>query len=182
MTTTKNPPPQGPHPQESMGIDPYEKNWIKFSVALLLVFATAVTVSGFALGYQLPGDEGRVDPRTILNEGPFSTPGLREIGENKFEAYIVARQYLFDPGTITIPAGASIDLYITTPDVQHGFKVTDTNINMQIVPGQVSKLSFTFDRVGEYPIICHEFCGEGHAAMFGTIEVVPPTEFEGVAP
>jgi cytochrome c oxidase subunit II len=176
MTTTENPQP------ESMGIDPYEKNWIKFSITLLVLFATAITVAGFALGYQVPGDEGRVDPNTILTEGPFATPGLREIGENKFEAYIVARQFLYDPNTITVPAGATVDLYITSPDVQHGFKITDTNINMQVVPGQVSKLTYTFDQVGQYPIICHEFCGAGHAAMFGTVEVVPATEFEGVAP
>jgi cytochrome c oxidase subunit 2 len=177
MTATESPPPG-----ESMGIDPYERNWLKFSAALLAVFAIAVTVAGFAMGYQLPGDEGRVDPNTILTEGPFSTPGLREIGENRFEAYIVARQFLFDPNTITVPAGATVDMYITSPDVQHGFKITDTNVNMQVVPGQVSRLSFTFDRVGAYPVICHEFCGSGHAAMFATVEVVPPSEFEGVAP
>jgi cytochrome c oxidase subunit 2 len=63
---------------------------------------------------------------------------------------------------------------VTSTDVQHGFKIQDTNVNMQIVPGQVSKLTFTFDEVGEYPYICTEFCGLGHAAMFGTVMVVQP--------
>jgi cytochrome c oxidase subunit 2 len=43
----------------------------------------------------------------------------------------------------------------------------------------VSKLTYTFDRIGEYPYICTEYCGIGHAAMFGTIKVVPAGEFEG---
>jgi cytochrome c oxidase subunit 2 len=58
--------------------------------------------------------------------------------------------------------------------VQHGFKIQDTNINMQIVPGQVSKLTYTFDRVGEFPYICTEYCGLGHAAMYGVVNVVQP--------
>jgi len=171
MTATDN--------QETMGIDPYEKNWIRFAVTLLVVFMAAVTVAGFALGYQVPNKEARVDPTEIVNEGPFATPGVRQIGDNQFEAYIVARQFVFDPNTITLPAGATIDIYVTSPDLQHGFKITDTNVNMQIVPGQVSKLTYTFDQVGEYPVICHEYCGLGHAAMAGTVLVVAPGEFEG---
>ncbi len=165
--------------KESMGIDPYEKNWMRFSIALLVVFIAAVTIAGFALGIQVPAEEGRVDPQTITQTGPFSTPGVRQISEGEFEAYVVARTFSFDPAEITLPQGASITLYVTAQDVQHGFKITDTNVNMQIVPGQVSKLAYTFDRIGEYPYICTEYCGIGHAAMFGTIKVVPANEFEG---
>jgi cytochrome c oxidase subunit 2 len=178
MTTTENPPPP---PTNSMGIDPYERNWIVVGVGILVLFMAGITIAGFALGYQLPGPEGRVDPQTVLSEGPFAEPGVRQISDDRFEAYVVARQFLYDPNVIEIPAGATIDIFVTSPDVQHGFKVTDTNINMQIVPGQISKLSFTFDEVGEYPIICHEYCGLGHAAMFGTVRVVPPTDFEGAS-
>jgi cytochrome c oxidase subunit 2 len=165
MTATETPPP------ESMGIDPYEKNWMRLSIVLLVLFFAAITVAGFALGFQLPGVEQRVDPRTVTQEGPFATPGVREIGPNEYEAYIVARQFLFEPNLIELPVGAKLTMYVTSADVQHGFKITDTNINMQIVPGQVSRLTYKFDRAGEYPIICHEFCGIGHAAMFATVKV-----------
>ena len=47
---------------------------------------------------------------------------------------------------------------------------------MQVVPGQVSKMTFTFDTVGEFPYICHEYCGRGHAAMAGVVKVVPETQ------
>jgi cytochrome c oxidase subunit 2 len=165
--------------KESMGIDPYERNWIRFSVALLVVFIAAVTIAGFALGIQVPDRENRVDPQTITQSGPFSTPGVRQISEGRFEAYVVSRIFSFDPAEIVLPQGAQITLYVTAQDVQHGFKITDTNVNMQVVPGQVSKLTYTFDRIGEYPYICTEYCGIGHAAMFGTIKVVPAGEFEG---
>jgi cytochrome c oxidase subunit 2 len=173
MTTTETPQP------ESMGIDPYEKNWMRFAIVLLVLFFAAITVAGFALGFQLPGVEQRVDPRTVTESGPFATPGVEQIGSNEYRAYVVAKQFLFDPNVIELPVGAKLTMYVTSADVQHGFKITDTNINMQIVPGQVSTLTYTFDRAGEYPIICHEFCGIGHAAMFATIKVGTPAGGNG---
>ena len=161
-----------------MGIDPWEKNWIKISVALLLGFAIAVTVAGFAAGFQLPGDEGRVDPRTVTEDGPFADPGLRELGDGTFEAYVVSQVWSFSPAELVVPVGAEVDIFVTSVDLQHGFKITDTNVNMQVVPGQVSRLSFTFDEVGEFPYICHEYCGSGHAAMFGTVRVVSEADYE----
>ena len=63
--------------------------------------------------------------------------------------------------------------YVTSKDVQHGFQIEGTNVNMQIVPGQVSMLSHRFDKPGEYLWVCHEYCGTGHAAMYGKVIVTP---------
>ena len=91
---------------------------------------------------------------------------------------MIAQTWAFTPREITIPVGAKVEIHVTSPDLQHGFKITDTNVNMQIVPGQVSTMSYTFEEVGEFPYICHEYCGSGHAAMFGVVNVVPASEFE----
>jgi cytochrome c oxidase subunit 2 len=130
------------------------------------------------MGFQVPGEEARVDPATITESGPFANPGVRQIAPSEFEVYVVSRTFNFDPAEIVVPQGATVTIYVTSQDVQHGFKITDTNVNMQVVPGQVSKLTYTFDRVGEFPYICHEYCGIGHAAMFGRVRVVPQNEFE----
>lgn len=164
-----------------MGIDPWERNWIRFSVLLLVAFAALVTIAGFTAGFQLPGPESEVDPATITSEGPWADPGVREIADGRFEAYVIAQTWSFAPREIILPVGAEIDIYVTSPDLQHGFKITDTNVNMQIVPGQVSKLSFTFDEVGEYPYICTEYCGQAHAAMFGTVKVLSEADYEAQA-
>lgn len=164
-----------------MGIDPWERNWMKLSATLLVAFAALITIAGFSVGFQLPGDDGQVDPRTVLTEAPWSEPGVRELGDGRFEAYVIAQAWSFAPREIVLPVGAEIDIYVTSPDLQHGFKVTDTNINMQVVPGQVSRLSFTFDEVGEFPYICHEYCGQGHAAMFGTITVLSEADYAAQA-
>lgn len=164
----------------SMGIDPWEKNWMRISIALLVIFAIAVTIAGWSAGFQLPGPESEVDPRTITEEGPFAEPGLHEIGDGKFEAYVMSQVWSFTPREIVLPVGAEVDIYVTSSDLQHGFKITDTNVNMQIVPGQVSKLSFTFDDIGEFPYICTEYCGSGHAAMYGTVKVVSEEDFDAM--
>jgi cytochrome c oxidase subunit 2 len=171
--------PEGPADEKlTMGIDPWEKNWMRVSAALLIVFAAVITITGFAAGFQLPGDESQVDPRTILTDGPWAEPGLREIGEGRYEAYVLSQVWSFNPNRMVVPVGAEVDIYVASADLQHGFKITDTNVNMQIVPGQVSKLTYTFDEVGEFPYICTEYCGTGHAAMYGTVEVVSEADFE----
>jgi cytochrome c oxidase subunit 2 len=104
---------------------------------------------------------------------PFSEPGLRELAPGKYEAYILSRTFLYQPREITVPVGSTVTFYVTSADVQHGFAVEGTNVNMQIVPGQVSKLTTRFDRPGEYNYICHEYCGAGHAAMYGKVIVTP---------
>ena len=156
----------------TMGIDPFEKNWMRLSAVLLVVFFATVSVAGFAMGFQVTGEDEEVDPRTVLDAPPWSEPGLRQIGDKEYEAFVVAQTWNFVPRELEIPVGSTVTIYVTSPDLQHGFKVTDTNINTMVVPGQVSKLTYTFDEVGEFPYICHEYCGSGHAAMYGVVNVV----------
>ncbi len=157
--------------KETMGIDPYERNWMLFSIGLIIVFFALVTIAGFALGIQVPGPDSRVDPQTFADSAPWGEP-VREIGDGEYEVYVVSRTFFYEPREIVIPVDSRVTIYVSSPDVQHGFKISDTNVNMQIVPGQVSKLSYTFDRVGEFPYICTEYCGLGHAAMSGIVKVV----------
>ncbi|MEN8040711.1 MAG: cytochrome c oxidase subunit II, partial [Actinomycetota bacterium] len=164
--------PEPAHEEPTLHIDPYERNWIRVAIATLAIFMVAVTVAGFALGIQVPTDEGRIDPNTLDQTPPWSEPGLRTIVEGEeYEAYIIATRYQFDPREIRVPVGAKVTFYVTSNDVQHAFKISDTNINMMVIPGQISKLSATFSEPGTYDYICFEYCGLGHAIMFGQLIV-----------
>lgn len=164
MTTSQS-------PQPSLQIDRYERGWMIAAIALLATFALAVTVAGAAMGIQLPAPELRVNPQTVAMEGPFAQPGVRELAPGRYEAYIMAQTWVFIPREIKVPKGSEITLYVTSRDVQHGFKLEGTNINMMVIPGQVSRLTFRAQKPGTYNFICHEYCGLGHAAMFGTLVV-----------
>lgn len=155
-------------------VDPTEKAWIRAAIAVLVVFAISVTIAGFMLGIQVPTEEQRVNPQTIQDSLPWSEPGVRPVVEGeKYDVYIVAKRFFYEPNTVEVPAGAEVTFYVTSTDVQHGFKIQDTNVNFMAVPGEVSKLTTVFDEPGNYDYICTEYCGLGHAVMFGSVVVTP---------
>lgn len=165
----------------TMGVDPIERNWMRVSIALLVGFAAVVTIAGFTMGFQVPGADQEVDPTKLLASAPWNEPGLRKIGDNEYEAFVVAQAWNFAPRELVVPVGATVTIYVSSPDLQHGFKITDTNVNMMVVPGQVSTLSHTFDEIGEFNYICTEYCGTGHAQMYGTVKVVAQLPDEATA-
>lgn len=153
----------------------YEKWWIALTVIMLVAFTAAIGLSAFVTGIQVPAPEARVDPKTVAQTPPFDNPGLRELAPGKYEAYIVAQAspWKFYPSEIRVPLGATVTFFVVSVDVQHGFRVQDTNVNMMVLPGQVSKLTATFDKAGEFPYVCSEYCGVGHQNMFGKVIVEP---------
>lgn len=166
-----------------MHIDRSEKIYIILSAVLLGVFGLAVAVSSFAYGIQVPVDEQLITLAAIDDpaQSPFGLPveeRVRERAPGEYDVYIVSQTWKFSPGStfygeppIRVPVGAKVTFYVTSKDIQHGFRVQGTNVNMMVLPGQVSKLSATFNTPGTYQIICHEYCGAAHQTMFGEIIV-----------
>jgi cytochrome c oxidase subunit 2 len=159
--------------RSQLHLDVYEKRWLLLSAGLLVLFVIAISLSSFAYGIQVPSPEMRVNPNTVAQEGPWAQPGLRELAPGKYEAYMLAQTWAFLPNTITVKAGSRVTFYLTSKDVQHGFQLEGTNVNLMVLPGQVSKLTATFKTPGEYRFICHEYCGVGHHVMFGKVVVEP---------
>lgn len=162
---------------ETLHVDRYESVWMRLSLVVLVVFFITITVSAFSTGFQLPGVYQRIDPATLLDaDSPFASPELRELSPGNYEVYIRAQIWLFTPGEIRIPAGSRVRFYVTSMDVQHGIKILKTNVNMMVLPGQVSTLSATFNEPGTYHFVCHEYCGAAHHTMYGQIIVEAPSE------
>lgn len=166
-----------------MHIDRSEKYFIIVTLVLLVIFAAVVLISGFAFSIQVPTLVDQVDPRTVDTDpnSPWSLPAeerVQELAPNKYRVYVLAQVWKFSPGStfygedpITVPAGSEVTFVATSKDIQHGFKLEGTNINMMVLPGQISQLTATFDEPGEYNIICHEYCGINHHTMFATLIV-----------
>ncbi|MBI5053885.1 MAG: cytochrome c oxidase subunit II, partial [Chloroflexi bacterium] len=91
----------------------------------------------------------------------------------KYVAYVRAQAspWKFFPEKIEVPLNSTVTFYVTSGDVQHGFRIDGTNINVMILPGQVSKMTAKFNKAGEFPFVCHEYCGVGHQNMFGKVIV-----------
>ncbi len=153
-----------------MHVHRYERAWGYFSIGLVFVFFLAILTAALAGGIQVPSPVGQVNPAD-LSQTDFAKPGLRELSPGHYEAYLVAQAWTWNPSEIHIPAGSELTIYVTSGDVQHGFKVEGTNINAMVVPGQVTKVERTFETPGEYLIVCHEYCGSNHHLMSGKIVV-----------
>jgi cytochrome c oxidase subunit 2 len=141
------------------------------STLMLMVFLIAIATSVFAAGIQLPDRIGKVDPRTVAQTPPFNEPGVRELAPGQYEVYMLAQIWSFTPREIRVPAGSTVTLYATSKDVIHGFLLEGTDINIMLIPGQVSQATFRLEKPGEYRFICHEYCGIGHQGMTGKIIV-----------
>ncbi|WP_314003687.1 cytochrome c oxidase subunit II [uncultured Paenibacillus sp.] len=150
-----------------MHIHKLEKIWLAIGIAMLVVFLTVLGVSAFAQGMQPPsGKQQAIDPAKAAETPPFDKPGLRQIGDNRYEAVMLGFAFGFEPRQpMEVPAGATVDFVVTATDVVHGFAIPRTNVNMMVVPGEVSRVTHTFDKPGEYLILCNEYCGIGHEYM-----------------
>jgi cytochrome c oxidase subunit II len=149
----------------------FELAWILPSVAIPIAILVAVVLTAFAVGIRVPGVAGRIDPQAIAVTAPFDEPGVRELAPGRYEVAVIAQVFMFTPGEIRVPAGSEVTFELTSRDVIHGFKIERTPINVMVVPGQISRVTTTFDTPGEYLIVCHEYCGGGHHVMFGKVIV-----------
>jgi cytochrome c oxidase subunit II len=158
-----------------MEINSYERVWMGISVTTILVMLILVTLAGFGLGVQMPGAAGMVDARTVAKTAPFDQPGLTETGPGKYQVIMLAQAlpWSFNPKEITVPVGSEVTFKVTSKDVTHGLLVENTNINVMVVPGQVTEFTVRFSKAGTYQYLCHEYCGVGHQTMAGQIIVAP---------
>lgn len=163
-----------------MEIHRFEKVWVACALLLIVGFIGTITYGAVGAGVAMVSDEGGTVDAQNLQDTEFADPGVRQVGEDQYEVYVVAQQFIFRPGTsedIVLPANSEVTFYLTSADVIHGFNIVGTNVNSMAIPGQVAKLTVQFDEPKEYGIVCHEYCGAAHHEMAGVIRVVPESEF-----
>ncbi|MFB6466068.1 cytochrome c oxidase subunit II [Cytobacillus sp. Hz8] len=157
-----------------MHMHKFEKIWLIFGIGALLVFLTVLGVSAFYLGNQPPSCLKTIDSEKVDTTAPFNKPGLHKVEgkEWDYELVFTAQAFAYNPGNVQIPKGAKVKIIATSKDVMHGFEVAGTDINMMLEPGYISEHVATFNKTGEFLILCNEYCGSGHHMMTSKIEVV----------
>lgn len=154
-----------------MHIHRLEKIWLIFGTSMLIVFLVVLGVSTFAMGMAPPSHSHSIDSQKVMETPPFDEPRVEKVGDKEYEAVMIAYAFGYDPGVIEVEAGSTIHFTATSLDVVHGFQIPRTNVNMMIVPGEISHMSYTFDEPGEFLILCNEYCGVAHEMMKATIVV-----------
>ncbi len=80
--------------------------------------------------------------------------------------------------TLALPVNEDVVLELEALDVLHSFWVPEFGQKQDAVPGEVTKLAITPNRVGEYKIICTELCGLGHALMRDRVVVLERADYD----
>lgn len=166
-------------------MEKYENIWFGVATAMSIMLAVAVFASFLSgtvpriegeggAGHHLEGVvNGRINPKNLAGT-PFKTPGVVYSADGSQTVFVVARAFAFDPGTIKVKAGVPVTFHITSADVLHGYYVEKTNINVSVIPGQVTSFTTTFKSPGTLNIVCDEYCGTGHHNMLNKIIVEAP--------
>jgi len=68
-------------------------------------------------------------------------------------------------GEIHVPINRPVALKMTGGDVIHAFWLPEFRIKQDVIPGRVTNLVFTPNKIGKYPVICAELCGAYHGGM-----------------
>jgi cytochrome c oxidase subunit II len=116
-----------------------------------------------------------------VEEADANALGVRVVGQQFTWTF-----YYKDPSGETfaspqlyVPTGRQVKFTVQSDDVIHDFWVPAFRLKIDAVPGVNTTLRATPNKVGEYPVVCAELCGIGHAAMRQTAHVVTPEEYQG---
>jgi cytochrome c oxidase subunit II len=163
--------------KEHEGIARWERRWLSVSGLMSLFFVLLIAYSLATEGAHIAQRSGRTTPDQLTANPLFAEPGVRTMAPNQYQVTVVAQAFAFAPAEIRLPVGAEVDFFLTSRDVIHGFQIEDTNVNVEVLPGEISYLRYTFDKAGEFRLTCNEYCGISHQNMLGKIIVVPASQF-----
>ncbi|MEI6380884.1 MAG: cytochrome c oxidase subunit II [Cyanobacteriota bacterium ELA615] len=81
-------------------------------------------------------------------------------------------------GELHVPVGKTVELEMEANDVIHAFWLPEFRIKQDVIPGRVTELVFTPNKVGQYPIVCAELCGAYHGGMKTVLYVQSPEDYQ----
>ena len=119
----------------------------------------------------------------------YSSQVLVRIHEHRHSPLVVevtARQFVWQfeypaygitSTELHVSAGSPVQLDLIAQDVIHSLWVPAFRLKQDALPQRSTFLSFTATTPGEFPIVCAELCGAGHAVMRSRVVVHEPEDF-----
>lgn len=79
---------------------------------------------------------------------------------------------------LVIPVNKPVRLDLVSEDVNHSLFIPAFRVKEDVVPGYNNFLWFTPNYIGDYEILCTEYCGLLHSAMLSKTRVIEQAEFD----
>ena len=85
---------------------------------------------------------------------------------------VIAKRFAFEPAEIEVTVGEKVTLAVRSADGVHGVEIKKVKVKKEIPRGaEPVMIEFTAKEAGRFPIVCSEYCGDGHDDMKGTLVV-----------
>ena len=115
--------------------------------------------------YRLPGEDGKLGTTKVINindNNPFGININDPYGQD---------DVIIQSDVLNLKTNRPVKILLRSVDVLHNWYVPQFRSKMDAVPGVVTFYWFEPNKVGEYEVLCAEYCGVGHYAMRGTVIV-----------
>ena len=112
--------------------------------------------------YRLPGKDGKLGTTSVANisdNNPF--------GINLDDPY-GKDDILIQSDKLNLKNNRPVKILLRSVDVLHNWYVPQFRAKMDAVPGTITYYWFEPNKIGEYEVLCAEYCGVGHYGMRGT--------------
>ena len=122
--------------------------------------------------YRLPGEDGKLGTTKVTNindENPFGI---------NFDDPFGRDDVLVQSDYINLENNKPVKILLRSVDVLHNWYVPQFRSKMDAVPGIVTFYWFEPNKIGEYEVLCAEYCGVGHYAMRGGVEVQSTEDYK----
>ena len=109
--------------------------------------------------YRLPGEDGKLGTAQVAkisDENPFGMNLDDPDGKDDI---------LIQSDELHLKTNRPVKILLKSIDVLHNFYVPQFRSKMDAIPGIVTYYWFEPNKVGEYEVLCAEYCGVGHYAM-----------------
>ena len=142
----------------------YSLAFLKDSVAAagtaLLLGAAAMSNQQDPAAASAPLDSGRgASSSTLAQDEPRTIE-------------VVAKRFEFEPARIEVTEGERIKLVVRSGDGVHGVQIKKFKVEKKVPRGgDPITIEFVASTAGEFPILCSEYCGDGHEDMKGMLVV-----------
>ena len=122
--------------------------------------------------YRLPGEDGKLGTTQITNISDENIFGI-----NLDDPY-GKDDILIESSELHLKKNKPVKILLRSVDVLHNFYVPQFRAKMDSVPGVVTYYWFEPNKIGEYEVLCAEYCGVGHYGMRGTVFVDNEQNYE----
>ena len=150
----------------------YSLSFLKDSVAAA---GTALLLGAAAMSNQQDpaAASAPFDSRTSAARGDSIAQGQPSATQDTPRSIeIVAKRFAFEPARIVVTEGERVKLVVTSGDGVHGIEIKKFKVDKKVPRGgDPITIEFVASAPGEFPILCSEYCGDGHEDMKGMLVV-----------